>query len=138
MAVCYFIFNSSCNYCGQLQTRADFVISANILTHSSISTYSSIGTYSDVDLFSFLFSVDSYFFVDYLHQEVLMKSKVFAMRSWQFVMLKPAEALTSHATLTDRSHEEDTGIRANSSKICCEAASLVLMALCGRHLVDEG
>lgn len=108
--------SSSCNYCGQLQTRADFVISANILTHSSISTYSSIGTYSDVDLFSFLFSVDSYFFVDYLHQEVLMKSKVFAMRSWQFVMLKPAEALTSHATLTDRSHEEDTGIRANSSK----------------------
>lgn len=124
--------SSSCNYCGQLQTRADFVISANILTHSSISTY------SDVDLFSFLFSVDSYFFVDYLHQEVLMKSKVFAMRSWQFVMLKPAEALTSHVTLTDRSHEEDTGIRANSSKICCEAASLVLMALCGRHLVDEG
>lgn len=73
--------------------------------------------------------------MDYLHQEVLMKSKVFAMRSWQFVMLKPAEALTSHVTLTD---EEDTGIRANSSKICCEAVSLVLMALCGRHLVDEG
>lgn len=69
-----------------------------------------------------------------------MKSKVFVMRSWQFVMLKPAEALTSHVTLTDRSHEEDTGIRANSSKKkkkCCEAASLVLMALCGRHLVDE-
>lgn len=88
--------------------------------------------------FSFLFSVDSHFFMDYLHQEVLIKSKVFVMRSWQFVMLKPAEALTSHVTLTDRSHEQDTGIRANSSKICCGAVSLVLMALCGRHLVDEG
>lgn len=63
----------------------------------------------------FLFSVGSSFFMDYLHQEVSMKSKVFVMRSWQFVMLKPAEALTSHVTLTDRSHEEDTGIR---SKIC--------------------
>lgn len=111
MAVCYFIFQLQLQLLRTTANPCGFCyISANILTHSSI------GTYSDVDLFSFLFSLDSYFFVDYLHQEVLMKSKVFVMRSWQFVMLKPAEALTSHVTLTDRSHEEDTGIRANSSK----------------------